>query len=270
MGEFLKQSVFIENRSQGTVFGLEVTSRAAPDGYNISVTASSGYINAVLGTKLPFNIKTDLEPIIQLTAQPYLLVVHPSVKVSSVEELLALAKNKPGALNYASSGNGSAQHVGMELFKLISKTNMVHIPYKGGGPALADLVAGRTQVFLASPISGMQFIKTNKLHALAVTTAQRAKGFPDLPTVSEAGVPGFELNSWYGMVAPKGISAPHVDTLFKAASYALHKPEVENKFAADGSEVPKMTSPSEFRSVVAKEIEQWEQFSARTNFRLAN
>lgn len=268
MGEILKQSFFVENRSQGTVYGLEMTSRAEPDGHTISVTAASGYIAAVLATKLPFNVKTDIIAVAQLTSQPYLVVVHPSVKVNSFSELLAMARSKPGSLNYASSGYGSTAHVGMELLKLMAEIDLVHIPYKGGGPALSDTIAGITQTFLASPISGMQFVKSKKLYALAVTSANRSGSLPGYPTVSESGVPGFELVSWYGIVAPKGVSPQNVQTLFQAINRVLARSDIQEKIKADGADIPVSTSPNDFAKVISREIDMWEQFGAKTNIRL--
>jgi tripartite-type tricarboxylate transporter receptor subunit TctC len=268
MGELWQQSVIVDNRSLGQIYGLQLTARSPADGYTLLVTASSGYVNGVLTTKLPFSLKNDIEPIIQLTSQPYVLIVHPSLNVDSVSRLLALAKSKPGTLNYGSSGTGSAQHIGMELLKLMTNVDMVHIPYKGGGPAFPDLLAGRIQVYLGSPVSTMQFIKSKQLHAIAVTTEKRSKSFPDIPTISESGVAGFELESWYGVMAPKGISRGHVQSIFQTVNRVLTRADVQQKILAGGAEIPVTHSPDDFKQLVLREINKWEQFGRKTGIKV--
>jgi tripartite-type tricarboxylate transporter receptor subunit TctC len=270
MAEQLGQPIVVENRSQGVIYGLDLISRSPADGHTISVTASSGYINGVLTTKLPFDLKNDIEPIIQLTSQPYVLVVHPSLSVMSVAELIAFAKSKPRSLNYGSPGTGTAGHVGIELLSSQTNMAMVHIPYKGAGPAFADLVGGRLQVFLGSPISLAQFIKTNKVRALAVTTRKRSKLLPDIPTVTESGTPGFELESWYGMVAPRGIGSAQAQILFESVSKVLARGDIQKRITNDGAEIPVASSRADFKRVVLTEIEKWQQFGSKTGFKVEN
>ena len=268
LGELWRKSVVVENRSAGAIYGLDATSRATPDGYTLGLAASTGYVQAVLSIKLPFNLRKDLEPIIQFTSQPYLLVINPSLAVNSVSELIALAKNKPGALNYASNGVGSEAHVGMELLKSMTGMNIVHVPYKGAGPALSDLIGGHVQLFLPSAISGVPHVKSGKLRALAVTTDRRSKLLPDLPTIAEAGVPGFEMRGWYGLIAPAGIAPAIVLKIYHGASEVLARTDVQARFASVGAEVATPSSPADFRNTVNHEIEKWEKFSKVSGIKL--
>ena len=268
LGGLWRKSVVVENRSAGAIYGLEATSRATPDGYTLGLAASTGYVQAVLSIKLPFNLRNDLEPIIQFTSQPYLLVINPSVPVNSVAELIVLAKSRPGSLNYASTGIGSDAHVGMELLKSMTGMNIVHIPYKGAGPALTDLIGGQIQLFFPSAISGVPHVKSGKLRALAVTSDRRSKLFPDLPTIAEAGVPGFELRGWFGLIAPAGIAPATAAKIFHDASEVLARTDVQAKFAAVGAEVVTPSSPGDFRNTINHEIEKWEKFSKVSGIKL--
>ena len=268
LGELWHKSVVVENRSAGAIYGLEATSRATPDGYTLGLAASTGYVQAVLSIKLPFNLRKDLEPVIQFTSQPYLLVVPPSLPVNSVSELIALAKSRPGALNYASTGVGADSHVGMELLKSMTGMHIVHIPYKGAGPALSALIGGEVQLFFPSAIAGVPHVKSGRLRALAVTTDKRSKLLPDLPTIAEAGVPGFELRGWYGLIAPVGIAPAIVLKIFRGTSAVLARADVQAKFAAVGAEVVAPGSPADFRTTVYHEIEKWEKFSRVSGIKL--
>lgn len=267
LAELWGSSVVVENRSAGAVYGFEAIARATPDGYSIALVPSSGYSAAVLSIKVPFDIKKDIEAFAQLTSQPYVMVVHPSLPVGSVKELIAYAKNKPGVINYGSTGAGTASHLGMELLKSTITIDVVHIPYKGAGPAYIGLLSGEVQVFLGSAVSSMQHVKSGKLKALAVTTAQRSKFLPDLPTISESGVPGFELSGWYGLALPAGVAPAIVRKIHQAVQQVLGSPEIQAKLAATGSEVVLSSSPAEFRNVAAREIDKWDKFRKKSGIK---
>lgn len=260
LAELWGSSVVVENRSAGAVYAFEAIARATPDGYSIALVPSSGYSAAVLSIKVPFDIKKDIEPLAQLTSQPYVMVIHPSLPVGSVKELVAYAKRKPGVINYGSTGAGTASHLGMELLKSMIAVDIVHIPYKGAGPAYIGLLSGEVQVFLGSAISSMQHVKSGKLRALAVTTAERSKFLPDLPTISESGVPGFELSGWYGLALPLGVAPAIVSKIHQAVQQVLKSREIQAKLAATGSEVVLSVSPAEFKNVTDREIDKWEKF----------
>ena len=192
----------------------------------------------------------------QLTSGPYLIAAHPTLPAQNVKELIALAKAKPGQLSYASSGTGSFAHLGMELFKSLTGTDMVHVPYKGSGPALIDLIGGQVQLAVASTTSAMPHARSGKLKALAVTTLQRSRLVPELPTVAEQGVPGFSIDSWYGIVAPAGTPAAIVTRLNGEIAKVLAKPAVVGHLAKEGA-VPKASSPAELAATIKEEISKW-------------
>ena len=186
------------------------------------------------------------------------LTVHPSVPVNSVQELIALAKQKPGELNYASAGSGSFQHLGTELFKLMAGVDIVHVPFKGGGPAMIDVIGGHSQMLVSSLIQTVPHVRSGKLKALATGGAKRSAILPDIPTIAEAGVPGYEMNNWWGIVAPAGTPQPIVDKLVKEIDAVLASPETQKQFAADGAEVVRK-SPAEFAAFFAAELAKWER-----------
>ena len=268
LGESWGTPVIVENRSSGAIYGLEATARATPDGYTLGLAASTAYVQAVLKIKLPFDLRKDIEPITQFTSQPYLLVVPPSLPVNSVKELIALAKSKPGALNYGSTGVGAESHVGMAIFGSMAGISMVHVPYKGAGPALTDLMSGQIQLLFPSAISGVPHVKSGRLKALAVTTDKRAKLLPELPTISESGVPGFELRGWYGLIGPSGLAQATVLKIHRSAAEVLARADIQAKFAALGAETIASSSPAEFRSTIEREIVKLEKFSKASGLRL--
>ena len=247
----------VDNRSgAGGTIALTIAANAAPDGYTLLMISGSQITNAVLMTKLPLNVLKAYSPVSQATSQPYLLVVHPAVPVKSVKELIGFAKSKPGALNYASSGTGSFAHLGMELFNNMTGTTMVHIPFKGSGAALIDLLAGQVQLALTSAISGMPHVKTGKLRGLAVTTLQRSPVIPELPTVAESGVPGYAVDGWYGVVLPANTPAAIVNKLNKEIVRLLKTPAVIELLARDGA-VPAGSTPAELSNTMRAELEKW-------------
>ena len=260
--------VVIENRSAGAVYGLETAGRATPDGYTIGFAPSSGYSAAVLSIKLPFDLKKNIDPLVQLTSLSYLLITIPSVPGRTVKDLIEYARTKPGVLNYGSTGHGAASHLGMELFNLMAGTKMVHVPFKGAGPVYVGLLGGEVQVFIGAIISSAQHVKSGKLKALAVTGDKRSKLFADLPTVNESGMPGFDLSGWYGLIGPVGMPPSVIAKIHQSVTRVLVSPDFEAKIAADGSDVVISKSPAEFRQIVAREIEKWEKFRKATGISL--
>lgn len=265
--ELWGRNVIVENRSGTALYALEATANATADGYTMGMGTFNAYLLAVLSTNLRFNLGKELEPVTQLTSQPYLLAVHPAVPGGSLKELIAYVKARPGKLNYASSGTGGSGHLGMELLKSMTGMDMVHIPYRGIGPGIIDLIAGQVQMLFGSAPSIAPHMKSGRLKVIAVTTERRSAFFPQLPTIAESGVPGFELNGWYGLVAPGGIAPAMVAKLHQSVGQALANPELHARFAADGSEVVVSASPAEFKNLVAREIAKWSKFAKQSGFK---
>jgi tripartite-type tricarboxylate transporter receptor subunit TctC len=258
MGELWGQSVLIDNRpGAGGNVGAEVAARAAPDGYTIMLANNSILAaNAALYPKLNYDPIRDFTPVVFVAVQPNILVVNPSLPAASVKELVALAKSRPGQLNYASSGSGLAAHLAGEMFNSMAGVSMVHVPYKGGGPALTDLMAGQTQVMFATATSVVQFIKAGRLRALATTAPKRSVGFEELPTVAEAGVPGFDATTWHGFVVPAGAARAIVENIAGNVNTALATPDLRDKFLAAGAE-PVGGTPEQFASHIKAEVPRW-------------
>jgi len=265
--EALGQTVVADNRAgaNGTI-GADIAAKAPPDGYTISMISSSHSVNPSLMKKLPYDLITDLAPITQATTQPYALVVHPSVPAKSVRELIALAKAKPGMLNYGSSGTGGLSHLSGALFASLANININHVPYKGGSPALTDVIAGQIQMLYSTILQAHTQLKAGRLRALAVTTAKRSPAAPELPTMAEAGVPGYEVAGWYGVVAPAKTPRPIIVKLNQQIVRILHLPEVGEKLAADGSE-PVGSTPEQFGAHIKAEVAKWRNLIQKTGIR---
>ena len=258
LSEGLGQPFVFDNRpgAGGNIAG-EITAKSPPDGYTILMGNNSILAtNQSLYKNMGFDPVRDLEPVALIAAQPNILVVHPSVPVKSVKELIALARARPNELNYASSGSGAAAHLSAELFKSMTHTQMVHVPYKGAAPALTDVLAGHCQLMFATSLSVQPYIKSGRLRPLAVTTAKRARGNPELPTVAEAGVPGFEANTWHGIVAPARTPQAIVSRLNAEVNKVLHMPNVRDRIEGLGGEILGGT-PQEFAAYVKAEIPKW-------------
>src|SRR5436853_3788576 len=232
--ERLGHQVIVENKpGAGGNLGAEFAVKSAPDGYTLLLVAGSYTVNPSL-YKRSFDPVNDIAPIIQLSQGPFVVAVHPSVPAHNLKELIELARRQPDKLSYASSGSGSITHLASELFLDMTKTKIVHIPYKGTGPALNDTIAGSTQLIFGSVSTTLQFIKSGRLRGLAVTTPQRISALPDLPTVAEAGVPGYEVVLWHGLVAPRGVPSPIVDRLNRDANEVLKAEDMGEVVATDG------------------------------------
>jgi len=254
--EQLGQSVVVENRTgaAGSI-GASFVAKSAPDGYNLLVVSSSYAINPSLYTDLPFDPVKDLVPVSLIAEAPFLLVVHPSMPVRSVKDLVAFAKSRPGTLNFASGGNGSSGHLAGELFKHLARIDMVHVPYKGAGPALVDVIAGQVHMTFGSVLSSLGHVKSHRLRALAVTGGKRSSGAPELPTMAEAGVKGYQTTTWYGLLAPAGTPDAIMTRLSGAMKKAVESPDVKNKILTDGAE-PEGSTPKEFQAHLASEMKR--------------
>jgi tripartite-type tricarboxylate transporter receptor subunit TctC len=263
----LGQPVVIDNRGgAGGAIGGDLVAKSVPDGYTVLLDASNHAQNPAL-RKMPFDTLRELAPVSLLVKVPNVLVVNPSAPIKSVADLIAQAKAKPGAINYASSGNGSAQHLAGELFASMAGVQMTHVAYKGGGPALTDVMSGHVPVFFASLASSMPFIKDGKLRALAVTGKAHAPALPQLPTVAEAGLPGYEVYEWNAVFVPAGTPAPVAQRLSKEFAAALKDPEVRGRLEALGAEVIG-SSPAELDSFRRAEIAKWTRLAKDNKIQL--
>jgi tripartite-type tricarboxylate transporter receptor subunit TctC len=257
MAEALGQPVVVENKggASGQIGAAEVA-RAAPDGYTLLLDASSYAVNPSLYSKLPYDPAKAFTPIAVLALFPNMLVVTPSYPPRNVQDLIAVAKAKPGTVAYASSGNGSAQHLAGELFRQRAAVDITHVPYKGGGPALNDVIGGQVPIFFANMASGLAHVKGGKLRALAITGAKRSAALPEAPTMAEAGVPGYEVYEWNAIFAPAATPAPVVARLADAVNKAVQSAEFQQRVGALGGELTGF-GPAESERFVREQMELW-------------
>jgi tripartite-type tricarboxylate transporter receptor subunit TctC len=262
----LGQSVVVDNRSGGGgVIGVELATHAPPDGHTLLMMSSTSVIYpAMYAAK--YDVVRDLVAITQVTTQPYFLVLHPAVPAKSVAELVAYTKANPAKISFASAGNGSLIHLMTELFKSMSGARMTHVPYRGIGAAYPDLIGGQVQLVFASSISAMPFLQTQRLRAIAVTSTQRAKVLPEVPTVIEAGVPGFIVTQWYGLAAPAGTPRAIVERLNREVNKTLQAPDVIARLSADGAE-PMGGTPAQFAAHLKSERDKWAKVIKDTGIR---
>jgi len=257
LGEVLGQQVVVDNRpGGGTNIGAEIAAKAPPDGYTVLMGNVSHAINVTLYSKLGYDLVKDFAPVSLLASTPNILVVHPSVPAKSVKELIAVAKARPGQLDFASSGSGSSAHLAGEMFSSMAGVKMSHIPYKGGGPAVIALVGGQCSVGFATTPSVITHVKSGRLRGLAVTSAQRSPSTPELPTVSEAGIAGYEAGTWYGFLVPAGTSKDIVARLHAESIKLLKLPDVRERIETAGFETIGNT-PEQFGTYIRSEIEKW-------------
>ena len=257
LAQELGQPMVIENRAGASgVIGSEVIARAVPDGQAFLMNASIHVIIPHLNRAMPFDALADFTPVTNMAMVPLVAVVNPTLPVRSIAELIGYLKTNPGRVSNASSGNASALHLAGEMFKLMTGTEMVHVPYRGAGPAVQDLVSGNIQLMFDSIPSSAGAVRSGLLRPLAVTTAKRASAYPDLPTVAEAGVPGFDIATWYAIWAPPKAPAPIVNRLQQAVAAAVAVPEVREKLATLGAE-PVADTPEEFVLFCAREYDRW-------------
>jgi tripartite-type tricarboxylate transporter receptor subunit TctC len=258
LAERLAQQVVVDNRpGAGGNIGTDIVAKSAPDGYTMLMgSAGPLAINASLFASMPFDPVRDLAPVTLAASTPNVLVVHPSLRAATVKELIALAKARPGEINFASSGHGTPAHLAGELFNSMAGVKLVHVPYKGAAPALADLLGGQVQLMFSTMPPALPHVKDGKLRALAVTSAKRSPAAPELPTVDEAALPGFEANTWHGVVVPAGTPAAIVARLNREIVAILHLPEVVERLSGQGAEALGST-PEEFAAYIRSESVKW-------------
>lgn len=256
MTDSLRQQVIVENRSgSGGVVGTELVAKASPDGYTLLMAYGSHVINPSLYRKLPYETVKDFAPITQVAVQPLMVNIHPSLPARSVKELIALARKRPGELNYGSAGSGSGGHLATEILGMMAEIKMVHVPYKGSAPAMFDVVAGNTQLMIATLITSLPHVRSGRLLGIGVTSARRSPVVPDVPTVAET-VPGYEVVVSYFLLAPAGTPKEIISTLNSAAVKALKQPDVVERLARDGA-APVANSAAETGRYIADEIVKW-------------
>jgi tripartite-type tricarboxylate transporter receptor subunit TctC len=266
LSERLGQQFVIENRAgaNGNI-GTEAALRAGPDGYTLLMVDASPTINATLYEKLTFNFVRDAAPVATVARVPFILVVHPSVPAKTLPEFIAFAKANPGKINYGSAGRGSTLHVAAELFKMLAAVDLVHVPYKGGGPAISDAIGGQVHaVFIPAP-AGIEYVRGGQLRALGVSSPTRFRTLPDVPSISEI-VSEYDAVTWYGVVAPRDTSTAIIQALNKEINAALADPKLQARFAELGAEVFP-GSPSDFSKLIASEIEKWSKVIRTANIK---
>ena len=257
MGEALGQTFIVENKpGAGTVIGAELAAKSAPDGYTLYATSPNIVINHGLHPKLNYDALRDFAPISQWVSFSNLLVVNPSMPVHTVQELIDYARARPGQINYGSSGNGATTHLGMELLKVMTGIDIVHVPYKGSAPAMADLLSGQVSLMLDAGATSNRQIKAGKLRVLAVTGSTRSVLNPEVPTIAESGVPGYDSSVWIGLFAPTGTAPEIIEQLYATISQVLKKSEVRTKLLAQEME-PVGSTPAEFGALVKSELDKW-------------
>ena len=258
LAEILGQQMVIDNRpgASGNI-GAEVAARAAPDGYTLLAVIASHTSNPAVMRKVPYDLARDFAPISRTVTLPNVLFSHPSLPVKSVKELIAFAKARPGQLQFASAGLGTNPHLAMELFLNETKLKMIHVPYKGVGPALIDVVAGHVPLMMGNILVASPHIRSGRLRAYGVTSARRSMAAPDLPTIAESGLPGYEADQWYGLVAPAGTPREIISRLHGGVVQALQDPVISRRFLNDGAEPTPSRTPEEFGAVILAYLRKW-------------
>lgn len=259
MSESMAQPIVVDNRPGAAgIIGSEMTAKATADGYTLLVVATAHAINPGLYPKLPYDTEKDFTPITMVGRLPLYLVTHPSVPANNVKELVALARARPGQMSFASAGNGQGSHLAGEMFKSLAGIELIHVPYKGAGPALADVLAGHASILFNDPVSAMPHIKAGRLKLLAVGTAQRSAAVPDAPTVAESGVPGFDAYAWLGILAPAGLPTEIAAKLHGEIIKAMNAPEIKERFfSASGGVESIGANPEQSVVFIRSEMTKW-------------
>jgi len=250
-------SIVVDNRGGGgTILGSDIAAKALPDGHTIIMVASTHAVVSSLYKSLPYDPVKDFSPVIRVASAPNLLALHPSLPAANVKELVALAKAQPGRLVYGSSGNGGGSHLAMELFKSLTKIDMLHVPYKGTGPAMIDLVSGQVKLMFGGMVGTLPNVKSGRLRAIAISSAKRSPVVPDVPTVAESGFPAYEATTWYGILAPAGTPAAVVKQLNRQIAASIQDSKLRQRITDQGGE-PSSTTPEEFAAYIRSEVAKW-------------
>jgi tripartite-type tricarboxylate transporter receptor subunit TctC len=264
------QQFFVENRAgAGNIIGIETVVRSPADGYTFLVCAGSITSNHIMYRKLPYDVMRDLVPVSQLVSLPNVLVVHPSTKINTLAEYIAAAKATPGKITYGSAGVGSNLHLSMELLKVKTGIDVVHVPYKGVNPGLTDVLAGHIASMVSNVASAKQHVDAGKLRALGVTSRARAASLPDVPSIAEAGIKDYEVLNWFGMFAPAGTPAPIITRIHAETAKFLHSPETKQRLSGEGADII-ASAPADFTSFVKSEIEQWTEVGRAAKIQLVD
>jgi tripartite-type tricarboxylate transporter receptor subunit TctC len=257
LNERFGQPVLVDNRAgAGGTIGADIVAKAQPDGYTWLVATSSSMVVNPAMQKLPYDVERDLAPVMQISTVPFILVVNPQVAAKSISELIALAKARPGKLSYATSGIGSMAHLAMEQFKYMAGVNLVHVPYRGSAPAAFDLIGGQVQVAFNNLIPTLPHVKSGRLRALGVSSLARASALPDVPTVAESGLPGFEAMQWYGVLLPGGVPKTMPGFIYRELTAVMQMPAVRARLMEEGGEVIGNT-PEQFGRIISAELAKW-------------
>ncbi|MBU6189161.1 MAG: tripartite tricarboxylate transporter substrate binding protein [Betaproteobacteria bacterium] len=268
MAEALGKPVVIDNRpGAGGNLGTDQAARSPADGYTIVIASNQVTINPGLGQKLPFDIERNFSPVALVASVPMLLVVHPSVPVNNVAELIALARSQPARLNHATPGNGTPQHLAFELLNKLAKIEVTHVPYKGTGPAVADLLGGQVQAAFATLASVAQHVRSGKLRAIAVAPAQRSPLMPEVPTVAESGVPGYDVPLWYSILAPSGTPAEAVERLSGELRRIVESPDTRDRMVNQGFQ-PGFVGPAALQAMIRDDVQRWQAIGRDTGIRI--
>ncbi|MGH8788385.1 MAG: tripartite tricarboxylate transporter substrate binding protein [Cupriavidus necator] len=269
MGQLLGQTIVIENKpGAGGNLGADYVAHAAPDGYTLVIASSQVTMNPFLGTKIPFSIERDFEPVGRIASVPIMLVANPDQPFRTLQDFIQYTRANPGKLSYSSPGNGTPQHLAGEVFAKLNKTELLHVPYRGTGPSITDLMGGQVQISFATFASAIQYVRTGKLRALGIAGKKRTPLMPDLPTFAEAGIAGYDAELWYSLLAPARTPRPVVDKINAALVAALKSPDVAEQMGKQGFE-PQASSPAELKAYIGKEMARWQRLIQDNGIKVA-